>query len=109
MKNGYKHQTNTNQSQPLKDKPTRPTRRAYTRNTARQNDANIKKKRTRPNRKEKDRKNKNPNQSEYSMRNLTARLMLHKQTLFLTAGNCNTLTFLKTYRYIDPPRNVIRW
>merc|ERR1712029_910014 len=106
---GYKHQTNTSQSQPLKDKSTIPTRVAYTRNTAQQNDANIKKKGTRPNRKEKDRKNKSPNQSEYSMRNLTARLRSHKQTLFLTAGNCNTLTFLKTYKYIDPPRNVIRW
>ena len=56
-----------------------------------------------------DRKKKDFNKNEHSMRNLSARLMSKKQNILPTAGNHNILTFLRTYRYIDPPRNVIRW
>ena len=82
---------------------------AYIWDIARQISENMNKNWINPNQKEIDRKNKDLTQNEYSMRNITARLMSNKQTLFQTAGNHSILTFLRTYRYIEPPRYVIRW
>ena len=47
-------------------------------------------------------KKKDLNQNEYSMRNLTARLLSTKQVLLLTAGNHNTLTLLKHIDMLNP-------